>query len=342
MRTFPLGRTAGRGAVPAAIGSELRTSGDETRVPAGSADKLVGVRRGRGPRRVARSRSSRNSAFTAVRVSDGGPRSTTRAQGARGGAWFGTSDGGGVGGVRREQFRRSVERRFARVGIVARGSSRGSGGDAESRRPNNQQHRLSQSNAGPAFSGFRCCEGDSAPESPATDDPDEAEGEATTTTRGGGDGDGDEESAPASTTRGHEDEMRCSASAIRSARSARARRSLSLRGGIGGGDEDGAPHGDDYSDSDFDDAGTAVTGTTTGADPDGWAPPTRWGAEDVGGCNSPRPGVDDGARLHHRPTDPRPTDRRSTRPREPGAARRGRTESASVAVVPNLVPTALG
>ena len=57
--------------------------------------------------------------------------------------------------------------------------------------------------------------------------------------------------------------------------------SLSLRGGIGGGDRDGSTlHDDDYSDSDFDDAGTAVTGTTTGrADPDGWTPPTRWGVQ---------------------------------------------------------------
>ena len=170
----------------------------------------------------------------------------------------------------------------------------------------NQQHRLSQSNTGPAFRRFPLfAEGDSMPESPATDDPDETEGDSEVA-QGSDDagrkraGDAfDRSPPPASTTGGHEDgdEVLRASSDSFSAVSTSQAGSLSLRGGIGGGDRDGSTlHDDDYSDSDFDDAGTAVTGTTTGrADPDGWTPPTRWGVQKMSEAAIYDPAGDDDA-----------------------------------------------
>ena len=337
---------------PAAIGSELRTSGDENPGPGGfAADALVegfegdaGLDRVDSPGLV----PSRNSAFTAVRVSDGGaPVDDASAGGTRGsGAWFGTSDGGSVRasvGNSSSAARWSVGSRESVSSLAAQAAAEAAG-MLDHDGPNNQQHRLSQSNAGPAFRRFPLfAEGDSAPESPATDDPDEAEGGAASDDAGRGrDGDGDEESAPASTTGGHEDGdevLRASRDTFSAVSTSQAG-SLSLRGGIGGGDGDGgAPHDDDYSDSDFDDAGTAVTGTTTGrADPDGWAPPTRWGVRRMSEAAIYDPAVDDGARLPS-PDGPAPDGGPSLD--EFAGARSGeereRIESASVAeVVPKI------
>ena len=81
---------------------------------------------------------------------------------------------------------------FAYCEAVAPGGPAEAAGMLDHDGPNNQQHRLSQSNAGPAFRRFPLfAEGDSAPESPATDDPDEAEGGAASDDAGRGrDGDG--------------------------------------------------------------------------------------------------------------------------------------------------------
>ena len=127
---------------------------------------------------------SRNSAFTAVRVSDGG--AVDDATGGtffggqlRGsGGWFGTSDGGSVrASVGNSSARWSVGSRESVSSLAAQAAAEAAG-MLEQDAPN-QQHRLSQSNTGPAFRRFPLfAEGDSMPESPATDDPDETEGDS--------------------------------------------------------------------------------------------------------------------------------------------------------------------
>ena len=295
---------------PATIGLELLTSGDENPGPG----LVEGFERDAGADRVDSPGlvPSRNSAFTAVRVSDGG--AVDDATGGtffggqlRGsGAWFGTSDGGSVrASMGNSSARWSVGSRESVSSLAAQAAAEAAGMLEGSDAPN-QQHRLSQSNTGPAFRRFPLfAEGDSMPESPATDDPDETEGDSEVA-QGSDDagrkraGDAfDRSPPPASTTGGHEDgdEVLRASSDTFSAVSTSQAGSLSLRGGIGGGDRDGSTlHDDDYSDSDFDDAGTAVTGTTTGrADPDGWTPPTRWGVQKMSEAAIYDPAGDDDA-----------------------------------------------
>ena len=208
-----------------------------------------------------------------------------RGSGASGGAWFGTSDGGSTRvSMGNSSMRWSVGSRDSVSSLAAQAAAEAAAivdGDVN---PNNT-HRLSHSNLGPAFQRFPLfVEGDSAPVSPAADSPD-AERESQV-----GDGHGHAPRASTSET-DHEDGdevLRASRDTLSVVSTSQAG-SLSLRGGMGGADGDGAStvFDDDYSDSDFDDSGTAVTGTTTGrgADSD-WTPTHAMGpTEDVGGCD---------------------------------------------------------
>jgi hypothetical protein len=223
-----------------------------------------------------------------------------RGSGASGGAWFGTSDGGSTRvSMGNSSMRWSVGSRDSVSSLAAQAAAEAAAivdGDVN---PNNT-HRLSHSNLGPAFQRFPLfVEGDSAPVSPAADSPD-AERESQV-----GDGHGHAPRASTSET-DHEDGdevLRASRDTLSVVSTSQAG-SLSLRGGMGGADGDGAStvFDDDYSDSDFDDSGTAVTGTTTGrgADSD-WTPPTRWGLQRMSEAAMYDPSGDDAPRKLRSP-----------------------------------------
>ena len=223
-----------------------------------------------------------------------------RGSGASGGAWFGTSDGGSTRvSMGNSSMRWSVGSRDSVSSLAAQAAAEAAAivdGDVNP----NHTHRLSHSNLGPAFQRFPLfVEGDSAPVSPAADSPD-AERESQV-----GEGHGHAPRASTSET-DHEDGdevLRASRDTLSMVSTSQAG-SLSLRGGMGGADGDGAStvFDDDYSDSDFDDAGTAVTGTTTGrgADSD-WTPPTRWGLQRMSEAAMYDPSGDDAPRKLRSP-----------------------------------------